>query len=105
MSDKRSFKLHDSQSGAAIAVRVTPRASKNEIYQIQDDGTIKIRLTAPPVEGQANQGLIAFLSEILNVRPSQIEIVAGMTGKDKLVTITGLDAATVQTRIIQHLAE
>ncbi len=105
MSDKRSFKLHDSQSGAAIAVRVTPRASKNEIFQIQDDGTVKIRLTAPPVEGAANQGLIAFLSEILDVRPSQIDIVAGFTGKDKLVTITGLDAATVQSRIIRHLSE
>lgn len=105
MSEKRQFELHDSKYGAAITVRVTPKAKKNAIYQILDDGTIKIRLTAPPVEGQANKSLVAFLADILDVRPAQIEIVAGLAGKDKLISIVGLDAATVQARILQNLSD
>ncbi|MEJ5313283.1 MULTISPECIES: DUF167 domain-containing protein [Anaerolinea] len=101
---KREFRLHDGMTGAAITVRVTPRASKNEIYEILDDGTIKIRLTAPPVEGKANQALIDFLSEVLDVPKSSLEIVAGETGRDKIVTILNLDAPTVQARILQHLS-
>ncbi len=102
--EKREFRLHDGKTGAAITVRVTPRASKNEIYEIMDDGTIKIRLTAPPVEGKANQALIDFLSEVLDVPKSSLEIVAGETGRDKIVTVLNLDAPTVQARILHHLS-
>ena len=45
---ERKFHLHDGKVGAAITVRVTPRASKNEISEILDDGTIKVRLIAGP---------------------------------------------------------
>jgi uncharacterized protein (TIGR00251 family) len=101
---KRQFHLHDGQMGAAITVRVTPRASKNEIFEILDDGTVKIRLTSPPAEGKANQALLEFLSEILEVPKTKIEIVAGETGKDKLVTISDLDSATVQERILRKIS-
>ena len=47
----RRFHLHDGKKGSALAVRVTPRASRNEIVEILSDGTVKIRLTSPPVEG------------------------------------------------------
>ncbi len=92
--------LQPGGGGAAITVRVTPRASRNEITDIQEDGTVKIRLTAPPVEGQANTALIRFLADLLGVAPSKIEIIAGQSGRDKLVTITGLSADTVQARIL-----
>jgi uncharacterized protein (TIGR00251 family) len=101
---KRQFHLHDGRMGAAITVRVTPRASKNEIFEILDDGTIKIRLTSPPSEGKANQALLDFLSEILGVPKTKMEIVAGETGKDKLVTISDLDSATVQERILKRIS-
>lgn len=104
MKEHRQFKMHDGKTGAALAIRVTPRTSKNEISEILNDGTIKIRLTAPPVEGKANEALVDFLAKILDVNQSRIEIVAGQTGRDKLVTITGLDAATVHEKIITHLA-
>jgi uncharacterized protein (TIGR00251 family) len=100
----RRFNLHSGQIGAALAIRVTPRASKNEIAEIMSDGTIRIRLTAPPVEGKANAALVDFLSEILNVPRSKIDIVAGMSGRDKLVSILDLDAETVHERVINHLA-
>ncbi len=99
----RKYKLHDGKKGAALAIRVTPRASRNEIVEVLADGTIKIRLTAPPVEGKANEALVEFLAEVLEVPPSAIEIVAGVTGRDKLVSILDLDAETVHSRIIRNI--
>ena len=100
----RQFHLHGGRQGAALAIRVTPRASRNEIAEILSDGTVKIRLTSPPVEGKANAALIEFLAEVLGVPRSRIEIVAGMTGRDKLVSILDLDAETVHKRIINRMA-
>jgi len=97
------YHLHGGEKGAALAVRVTPRSSKNEISEILNDGTVRIRLTAPPVEGKANEALVAFLSEVIGVPRSRIEIVAGLTGRDKLVSILDLDAETVHRRILEHL--
>jgi uncharacterized protein len=94
-----TFSLHNGQMGAAIAVRVIPRASKNEIVEIGENGTIKIRLTAPPVEGQANKALIEFLADLLGVSKSKIEIIGGETGRDKLVSILGIDADSVHQKI------
>ncbi|MBA4313231.1 MAG: hypothetical protein C0417_11440, partial [Chlorobiaceae bacterium] len=54
----RKFHLHDGDSGSAITVRITPRMPRNEISEIMEDGTIKIRLSAPPLDGKANQVLI-----------------------------------------------
>ena len=99
----RNYHLHDGQKGAALAIRVTPRASKNEIVDILSDGTVKIRLTAPPVEGQANEALVKFLSKVLDVPISSLEIVAGDTGRDKLVSIKDLDAEVVHHKILENI--
>lgn len=103
MKTERNFKLHDGKLGAAITVRVTPRTAKNEITEILNDGTVKIRLTAPPVEGKANQGLIDFLAEVLEVKPAKIEIISGLTSRDKIVTVMELTPEEVQARILRHL--
>ncbi len=99
----RKFRLHNGKSGAAIAVRVTPRASRNEIVGILNDGTVKIRLTAAPVDGKANEALRKFLAEVLDVAKSRIDIVAGETGRDKLVSVLDMDAGEVHQRIIQNM--
>ena len=99
----RKYHLHDGKKGAALAVRVTPRANQNEIIEITSDGTVKIRLTAPPVDGKANEALIDFLAEILEVPRSKIDIVAGTTGRDKLVSFLDLDVETVHARILKRL--
>lgn len=96
-------KLTDGRGGAALAIRVTPRASRNEIVEILPDHTIKIRLTAPPVDGKANDALIDFLSKVLSVPKSRIEIVAGQTGRDKLVTIIDMDSSEAQDLILKQL--
>jgi uncharacterized protein (TIGR00251 family) len=101
--EMKKYHLHDGKKGAALAIRVTPRASRNEIVELLPDGTIRIRLTAPPVEGKANEALIEFLGKVLDIAPSSIEIVAGLNGRDKLVSILGMDAEMVHTRILQNI--
>ncbi len=100
---RRNFHLHDGKVGSALAVRVTPRASRNQIVEVMSDGTIKIHIAAPPVDGEANEKLVSFLAEILNIPKSRIEIVAGQTGRDKLVSVLDMDADTVYKRIVAHL--
>jgi uncharacterized protein (TIGR00251 family) len=99
----RKFHLHDGKRGAALAVRVTPRASRNEITEIQSDGTVKVRLTAVPVDGDANKALIDFMAEVLGVAPSKLDIVAGLSGKDKLISIIDIDMEEVHRRILAYL--
>ena len=102
MSD-RKFNLHDGQRGSALAVRVTPRASRNEIVELLDDGTIKVRIAAPPSDNEANETLIDFLSEVLGVPKSRLDIVAGVSGRDKLISVIDMDAETAHARILAHV--
>jgi len=99
----RQFKLHGGQRGSALAVRVTPRASRNENVEVLDDGTIKVRLAAPPTDNEANEALINFLSEILGVPKTKLDIVAGEVGRDKLVSVVDMDVETAHQRILAHL--
>lgn len=99
----KQHKFSDGRHGAALPVRVTPRASRNEIVEILSDQTVKIRLTAPPVEGKANEELIKFLSDVLGVPKTSMEIVAGATGRDKLVSIMDMPVEEVHKRILAHL--
>ena len=100
----REFRLHDGKKGAALAIRVTPRASKNEIHEIQSDGTVKIHLTASTAESKLNQALIEFLSQVLGIPAEKIEIVVGSNTRDKLVSVLDLDAEMVHQRILEHMA-
>ena len=100
---RKKYRFSDGKKGAALPIRVTPRASKNEIVEVLSDQTVKIRLTAPPVEGKANKALIKFLSEILDIPASKFEIVAGATGRDKLVSILDTDSETVHKKILEHI--
>jgi uncharacterized protein (TIGR00251 family) len=72
-----------------LSVRIQPRASKNEITRMENGG-LKIRLTAPPVNGAANEALVRFLADTLSVPKSQVEIVSGHTSRDKIVRISGV---------------
>jgi len=99
----RKFNLHDGRKGSALAVRVTPRASRNEIVELLDDGTIKVRLASSPADQEANAALIEFLSEVLGVPRTRLDIVAGVTGRDKLIAVVDMDADTAHQRIVAHL--
>ena len=100
----RNFHLHDGKKGSALAVRVTPRASKNEISEVLSDGTVKVHLTAPPVEGKANEALLKFMAGVLGVASSRLEVVAGASGRDKIISVTDMDAATLHKKIVEHIS-
>jgi len=102
MSD-RKFKLHSGQRGSALAIRITPRASRNEIVELLDDGTIKVRLAAPPTDNETNDALLVFFSEILGVPRTKLDIVAGSAGRDKLISVVDMDVETAHQRILAHL--
>jgi uncharacterized protein len=74
---------------AILDITVAPKSSRNKI-SIDSDKTIKIYLTAPPVDGKANAELISLLSKTLKVPKSSITIIHGETGKKKRLSISGL---------------
>jgi len=99
----RKFVLHDGKRGSALAVRITPRAEKNQILGMLNDGTIKVQLAGDPGQDQSNVDLIIFLAEILGVPASKLEVVAGETGRDKLVSILDMDVKTAHERVLEHI--
>jgi len=101
--EDRKFKLHDGKKGSALAVRVSPKARKTEIVGALNDGTVKVRLMASGDDKQANDELVGFLADILKVSPSRIEIVAGKTGRDKLVSVLDMDSGTLHKTIVANM--
>ena len=79
------------KSGIMIEVKVEPRSSRRQISGIMDNDILKVKLTAPPVDGSANEQLIELISETTGVRKSQIRIVRGQSSKRKLIEITGVE--------------
>ena len=84
--------------GVLLAVRVQPRASRDEVTGWQAD-VLRVRVTAPPVEGAANRAVEALLARALGVAPSGVRVVRGERGRDKFVKIAGLTAADVRARL------
>jgi uncharacterized protein (TIGR00251 family) len=70
-----------------LSVRVQPRSSKDEIVGPHGSDSIKVRITAPPVDGKANAHLIKFLAKSFGVAKSQVELISGSTGRDKRLAI------------------
>jgi uncharacterized protein YggU (UPF0235/DUF167 family) len=80
-----------------LTVRVIPRSSRNAIAWEQ--GVLKARLTAPPVDGAANDALVALLAQRLGLPKRSISIAHGATSKQKIVEITGMTEAEVAARL------
>lgn len=81
--------------GVELLVLIQPRASRTKVLG-EHDGRLKIALAAPPVEGEANAALIAFLADVLDVKKAQVMLLDGQTGRRKRVQLTGVDAAAVE---------
>lgn len=81
-----------------IPVRVRPRASRDAFGGVRE-GTLVVRLSAPPVEGEANAALVRFLARALGVPPAAVSLLRGARGRQKLVRVSGLDLATVRERL------
>jgi uncharacterized protein (TIGR00251 family) len=86
------------ERGAHLRVRVTPRASRNAIEGVRD-GVLRVRVTAPPVEGEANRAVAALVAEALGLRASAVTVVQGLRGRDKVVRIDGMTASAAGARL------
>jgi len=79
-------------------VRLTPRAGRDEVVGWQGD-ELRVRLRAPPVDGRANEALLRFLASRLDVPPSSVELVSGVTARVKRLRINGLSDAELRRRL------
>ncbi len=86
--------LRAAAGGVTLEVLVQPRASRTRVAG-EHDGRLKIQLAAPPVDGEANAALQAFLAAALEVRKADVAIERGETGRRKTVRVAGVDAARV----------
>ncbi len=90
-----SIRIEARAGAVRIAVRAQPRASRSEVVG-EHDGALKVRLAAPPVEGEANRELVRFLGKLLGVAPSRVSVVSGQSGRNKVVEVEGVAPADVE---------
>lgn len=81
-----------------MRLRVQPRAAKNQLNGVWE-GALKVRITAPPVDGAANSSCIELLARTLGIAKSRLEIVQGHTGRNKVVFIQGLTGQEIRARL------
>ncbi len=100
MTANRKFEITDARGGAALNIRVVTQAENTEIVGVQDDGVLKVRLMASPAgDPAANQELIDFLAARLGIPTTALEIVAGASGREKIVSIEGVTIDQVEAMI------
>jgi len=92
------FVVTETKTGITFPVRVQPRASKNEIVG-EYDGALKIKLTAPPVEGEANEALINFLAQFLKIPRKDVILVKGETARHKTIAVNGINREQFMEKI------
>ena len=90
--------IHDTRAGATFAIKVHPRAKKNAITGELGDA-LKVSLTAPPVEGQANEACIEFFANLLKVPRSSVTMASGEISRRKVIRVAGLSAAELRRRL------
>jgi uncharacterized protein (TIGR00251 family) len=93
--------IHNSASGVSFAIKIHPRAKKNAITGEVGDA-LKLSLTAPPVDGKANQACIDFFAKLLNLPRSSVTIAAGHTSRNKVVRVEGLSAEDLRARLLHR---
>jgi hypothetical protein len=85
--------------GAVLDLLVQPRASRTRVVG-EHDGRLKIQLAAPPVDGEANAALLAFLADALRVKRSEVALLAGESGRRKRVRVAGVTAAAAAAALL-----
>jgi uncharacterized protein (TIGR00251 family) len=96
--------LNETAKGVTFSIKVQPRARKNAITGTVGDA-LKLALTAPPVEGRANQAIIEFFAELFEIPRSSVTIASGETSRNKVIRIAGLGRAAVEQRLAAALAQ
>jgi len=90
--------IRDTPSGATFQVKVHPRARTNAITGEVGEA-LKVALTAPPIEGRANEACITFLAEVLKVPRSSVTIAAGESSRNKIIRVRALSAAQIREKL------
>jgi len=91
---EEELELIAQQDGVILTVWVQPRSSRNEVVDVRE-GMLRVRLTAPPVGGAANEALIQFLARRLGMPRRDVEIIAGHRSRRKRIKIHGLSLQEV----------
>jgi uncharacterized protein (TIGR00251 family) len=87
---------------STFPVWIKPRAARNKVMGLRA-GALHVHVSAPPIEGKANQALVRFLAEVLGVRRAQVEIISGWKSRRKVVRITEVTAVELRRRVAQVL--
>lgn len=90
--------LHESASGITFAVKVKPRSKKSAIVG-ELGNALKVALTAPPVDGRANQACIEFFADLLNLPRSAVTIVSGQSSRNKVIRVIGISAEALADKL------
>lgn len=85
-------------TGSVLTVVVAPRAGKTGFERLEPE-SVRVRVAAPPVQGAANDALLKFLAEAIDVPRSRVRIVSGTSGRRKRVLFAGLDPAELRRRL------
>jgi hypothetical protein len=96
-SNNNNLKITKLENGIKLSVKIVPNSSRCEIAGIVEE-SLKIKLDVPPVEGKANEKCIKFLSKVLGVPKTSINIVCGETSKNKILFIKG-DAEELSSKL------
>jgi uncharacterized protein len=81
-----------------LSVRLQPRAKRDEVVG-ERAGAVVIRVTAPPVDGKANEALCRLIAKAAGVPPSQVSVIRGHTGRDKVVRVEGVELAALRAAL------
>ena len=92
------IEIRDVAGGATLRVRVSPRASRDELAG-ERNGALVVRLTAPPVEGKANAALVRFLARQLGVAPSAVSVTHGAKAREKVLLVAGARSQDLLTSL------
>ncbi len=92
------MKVQDTDGGAVFKVKVVPGSSRTEMCGILD-GMIKIKVTSPAEKGRANQALINFLAQLLDVKKNQVGIISGQTSRVKQIRVLSMSAETLLKKL------
>ncbi|MGA2002556.1 MAG: DUF167 domain-containing protein [Terriglobales bacterium] len=90
--------VQQSAAGVTFSIKVHPRAKKNAITG-EVGGVLKLALTAPPVDGKANEACIEFFAKLLKVPRSSVTIASGQASRNKVIRIAGLSEQDVRQRL------
>ncbi|OIQ92567.1 hypothetical protein GALL_254760 [mine drainage metagenome] len=96
--------LRSDGEDVVLSLHIQPGAKKTELAGMHG-GALKIRLAAPPVDGRANDCLIAYLADRLAVAKRRVELVSGAGSREKRVRVAGIDADTARTRLAAQFQE